>query len=141
MTTRWTARAASLGAAALLAACTSVDVPTPNLVEAQRLVQQAGSSGEVNRYASAELVQARDALNRAVQAERDRNDAPHVDHLGYLAGRKAQLAVERAAQRAAEARVDKAGAERERLRADLHTRQAQQAEPRASTREGSSSAP
>jgi outer membrane protein OmpA-like peptidoglycan-associated protein len=118
-------------AAAALVACSSVINPNPNIVEAHRLYQQASTNSDVNRYAAAELAKARDALNRADEAARDRRDNNHLDHLGYIAGQRAQLAMNRAAQRAGDARVETAAAERERLRADARTQQAQAAEQNA----------
>jgi outer membrane protein OmpA-like peptidoglycan-associated protein len=118
-------------AAAALAACSSVTNPNPNIVEAHRLYQSASANPEVNRYAAAELAKARDALNRADEAAKDRRDNNHLDHLGYLAAQHVQLATNRAAQRAADARVETAAAERERIRADVRTRQAQAAEQSA----------
>src|SRR5688572_28414126 len=130
MSARWNFLCTTV-AAATLAACSSVTNPNPNIVEAQRLYQQASTNAEVTRHASAELAKARDALNRADEAVRDRRDNNHLDHLGYVAAQRVQLAMHLAAQRAADARVDTASADRERMRADIRTRQAQAAEQSA----------
>lgn len=130
MSARWNLLCTTI-AAATLAACSSVTNPNPNVVEAQRLYQQASTNAEVTRYASAELAKARDALNRADEAARDRRDNNHLDHLGYVAAQRVQLAMHLAAQRAADARVETAAADRERMRADIRTRQAQAAEQSA----------
>jgi len=114
-------------AAAALAACSTAPVHNANLDQAHRVYDQANNSAEVNRYAQAELVQAREALNRADLAWRDKRDNDHLDHLGYIAAQRSQLALNVAAQRAADARVETAGAERERLRADARTQEAQAA--------------
>jgi outer membrane protein OmpA-like peptidoglycan-associated protein len=130
MSARWNPVLSTL-AAATLAACSTVTPVNPNIAEAQRLYQQASTAPDVTRHASAELAKAREALNRAEDAARDRRDNNHLDHLGYIAAQRAQMAMHLAAQRAADARVETAAAERERIRADVRTRQAQLAERNA----------
>lgn len=121
----------TLTAAAALAACGATPLPNASVQHAHRLVEQAAASPDVTRHAQAELARAREALHRADDAWRDKRDSDHVNHLGYIAGQRAQLAMNLAAQRAADARVQTAGAERERLRADARTREAQLAQQTA----------
>jgi outer membrane protein OmpA-like peptidoglycan-associated protein len=85
----------------------------------------------VNRLAQSELARAREALNGAEKAWSDRRDDAETNHLAYLANQRAQIAMNLAAQRAADQRVAEAGAERERVRADIRTREAERAEQRA----------
>ena len=118
-------------AAAAIAACSTPQTHNSNIDNAHRLYEQAAASSDVNRYAQAELVRARDALARADEAWKERRDNNHLDNLGYIAAQRSQLAIYLAAQRAADARIETAGAERERLRADARTRQAQIAEQNA----------
>src|SRR5438132_4428584 len=130
MTSRpWTF--ASGVAALALAACTTAPLRNDALEDAHRAVDQAASSGEVNRYAQAELARTREALARADRAWADRRDDAETRHLAYLASQNAVLAMNLASQRAADARIENAGAERERLRADIRTRQAQLAQQNA----------
>jgi len=95
------------------------------------VVDQAAASSEVNRYAQAELMRAREAMARADPAWGDKVDKDEVGHLAYMAAQNAQLALNLAAQRSGDARVESASAERERLRADIRTRQAQRAQASA----------
>jgi len=118
-------------AALTLVACSSVPDRSQALDDARRAVEQASTSSEVNRYAQAEMVRAREALVRADRAWGDKADKDEVAHLAYLAAQNAQLAMNVAAQRSADARIEAAGAERERLRADIRTRQAQSAQASA----------
>lgn len=121
----------TLTSAAALAACGTTQSRNASIDNAHRLVEQAASSPHVTQYAQAELARARDALARADDAWRDKRDSAHLDHLGYLAGQRAQLAIHLAAQRAADARIQTASAERERLRADARSREAQIAQQNA----------
>ena len=101
--------------AALLAACSTARLSNNhNIDEAHRLYGRAAASADVMRYAPVELARARDALARADQARSDQWDSDRLDHLGYIATRRAELAINLASQRAAEARIEAAGAERER---------------------------
>jgi outer membrane protein OmpA-like peptidoglycan-associated protein len=121
----------TLTSAAALAACGTTQSRNASIDNAHRLVEQAASSPNVTQYAQAELARAREALARADEAWRDKRDNAHLDHLGTLAGQRAQLAIHLAAQRAADARIQTASAERERLRADARTREAQIAQQNA----------
>lgn len=120
-------------AAAILAACATTPPSNAYLDEAHRAYQQASSNSEVARYAQAELTQTREALVRADAAWNDRRDEEETAHLAYLARQDAQIAVNRAAKRAADERVENAGIERERLRADVRAREAQLAQQHAQT--------
>src|SRR5258706_525916 len=102
-----------------LAACSTTPPPNAALDDAHRVAGQALASGEANRYAQTELARTRDALARADLAWADRHDDAETAHLAYLAAQNARLAMNLAAQRAADARIESAGAERERLRADI----------------------
>jgi outer membrane protein OmpA-like peptidoglycan-associated protein len=118
-------------AALALAACSTVPDRNVMLDDARRVVQQAMSSSDANRYAASELARARDALARADRAWSEKHGDAEVNHLAYLATQHGQLTLNLASQRASEARIATAGAERERLQADVRTRQAQQAQQSA----------
>jgi len=114
-----------------LAACSTTPLPNAYLDNAHRTYDQASSNGDVDRYASGELARARNALAQADNAWTAKRDQEETSHLAYLAQQDAQIAMNIAAKRAADARVETASAERERLRADIRTRQAQDAERNA----------
>jgi outer membrane protein OmpA-like peptidoglycan-associated protein len=116
-----------------LAACSSVPLPNANLEDARTSVNQAGTNPDVIRLAPSELARAREALNRADKAWSDKRDDAETAHLAYLANQRAAIAMNLAAQRAADQRVADASAERERIRADIRTREAQLAQQRAQT--------
>jgi outer membrane protein OmpA-like peptidoglycan-associated protein len=122
------------GAVALaLAACSSMPSVNPNVESARAAVNQAAANPDVARLAPSELTRAREALSRADKAWTDGRDDAEINHLAHLANQRAQIALNLAAQRAADQRVAEAGAERERVRADVRTREAQLAQQRAQT--------
>src|SRR6185369_16262997 len=102
----------------------SVPLPNANLEAARSSVSRAGAAPDVNRLAPSELATAREALNRADKAWSDKRDDAEITHLAYLASQRAQIAINLAAQRGADLRVADASAERERIRADVRTREA-----------------
>jgi outer membrane protein OmpA-like peptidoglycan-associated protein len=114
-----------------LAACSSVPLPNANLEAARSSVSQAAATPDVSRLAPSELARAREALNRADKAWSDNRDDAETAHLAYLASQRAQIAINLAAQRGADLRVADASAERERIRADVRTREAVLAQQRA----------
>lgn len=118
-------------AVAALAACSSAPLRNANVDEAHRLYSQASANSDVVRLAPAELNNAREALARADKALDNKDNNNEIDHLGYLATQRAQLAINLGTQRMADARIESASGERERLRADARTREAQVANQNA----------
>lgn len=114
-----------------LAACSSVPVPHAGLEAAKRDYSQASSDPNTTRYAATELAKARESLDRADFAWRERKDPSELDSAATVASQRAQAAMNLGAARAAEAKVETAGIERERLRAEVRTRQAQNAQGQA----------
>lgn len=125
MKTQWTILASGIAAALALAACSTPPPRNSYLDDAHRSYEQASANSDVARYAMVELGRAREALERADKAWNDNRDSQETGHLAYLASQRAQVATNMAAQRAADARIETASTERERLRADVRTRQAQ----------------
>jgi outer membrane protein OmpA-like peptidoglycan-associated protein len=120
------------GVAALaLAACSSTPTRNASLEDARQVVSQASSNGEVLRHAQTELARAREALNLADRAWIDKGNDAETAHRAYLASQRARIAMNLAAQRAADQRVTQASAERERVRADVRSREAQIAQQNA----------
>ncbi|WP_431265860.1 OmpA family protein [Roseateles chitinivorans] len=120
-----------------LAACSSVPLPNAGLDAAKRDYAQATSDPNTSRYASAELSKAKESLDRADFAWRERKDPSEVDSAATVASQRAQTAINLGAARAADAKVEQAGLERERMRAEVRTRQAQVAQGQAATAEAS----
>lgn len=119
-----------------LAACSSVPVPHAGLEAAKRDYAQASSDPNTSRYAATELAKARESLDRADFAWRERKDPSELDSAATVASQRAQTAINLGAARAADAKVESAGLERERLRAEVRTRQAQVAQGQAQVAQG-----
>jgi outer membrane protein OmpA-like peptidoglycan-associated protein len=112
-----------LAVAALVAACGSVS--TTSLLDQTRSdYRMAQTNPKVAAYASLELKQAGDALARANAEASDNSSAEKIDQLAYLARQKIALTQEVANQRAAEADVTNAGKERDQIRIDQRTNEA-----------------
>lgn len=124
---RRTGAAAALGTALVLGACSSTPPPNPDLVAARSAVEQARANPAAARSAAVELERAQQALARAEKAWADDRDTDETRHLAYLAQRRADIVSALAAQAAAEARVQGASAERERVRLEARTREAERA--------------
>ncbi|MCW7536332.1 OmpA family protein [Aquabacterium sp. A7-Y] len=119
-------------ASGLLAGCGSTPTqPNAALEEARQLYGRTSNSPSVAKGAAVELDRARQALNRADQAWTDNRDSAETNHLAYLAKQLTVVAMETGAQREAEARVQQASAERERVRADARSSEARVAHARA----------
>ncbi|RQP22840.1 OmpA family protein [Piscinibacter terrae] len=127
----WTTLAGGIATAWMLSACSTAPQRNAMLDEAHQSYDRAAANGQVTQYAQGELSRARDALARADSAWRDKQEDAEVNHLAYLAQKRTLVATNIGAQRAADARVETAGAERERLRADVRTREAQVAQANA----------
>lgn len=133
MKTQWTALANSMAVAFALTACSTTPPRNSALDSAHRSFEQATANADVGRYAAGELMRAGEALARADKTWNDRGEEQETNHLAYLANQRAQVAMNVAEQRAADARVELAGVERERLRADIRTGEAQMAQRNAQT--------
>jgi outer membrane protein OmpA-like peptidoglycan-associated protein len=119
--------AAALVIAATLAACGGLPERNATLDDARRGYQTLQSDGQVNTYAALELKQAGDALERAERAWRERDRLSEVDHLAYVANQRVGIARETARTKASEAAILTANQERDRVRLEARTREAQQA--------------
>lgn len=118
----------TLSLALLAAACSTLPDGNPALEQARSRLASAQGDPEVVALASPELTRARDALQRADRARSDGADVQTVDHLSYLATQHVVIAEETARSRAAQAVTAGAAAERDRLRLDQRTQQADRAE-------------
>lgn len=126
--TRPLAALSTLTATLVLAACASAPATLPAPDDAHSVFSQASASADVTRLAPLELQRARESLARADEAWTANKDPAEAAHLAYLARRSAEVAINRSQQRSADERVQQAGLERERVRGDARTVEAQRAE-------------
>lgn len=113
---------------ALLAACSSAPTSTSLLDQTRGDYMAAQNNPMVASYAPLEFKQAGDALE-AANAAATKNERPEqVDKLAYLAKQKIATAQEVAKQKAAENDVAKSGMQREQLRLEARTQQAESAQ-------------
>ena len=120
-----------LAVVALLAACGSSPKSTSLLEQAHSDYRIAQNNPNVGRYAPLELKQAGDALAQADAQAADRASSEKIDQLAYLARQKIALTEEVAKQKMAEADVRNAGQERNQVRLDQRTNEANAANIRA----------
>jgi len=111
-------------AAAALAACSSIPADNVGLIQARNDYRALQGDPLTQRLAPLELKQAGDALALAEAAQARHDDVAQVDQLAYLARQRVALAREAGSRKGAEASVAEAGAERDRLRLDARTREA-----------------
>lgn len=110
--------------AALLAACGSVPTTTSLLDQTRSEYSAAQNNPNVASYASMELMQAGQALNLANAAAAGHDSTEQVDKLAYLAKQKIALTQEVGKQKAAEAQVASSSKERDQVRLDQRTNEA-----------------
>jgi outer membrane protein OmpA-like peptidoglycan-associated protein len=113
-----------LTVALLAAACSSTPTTTSLLDQARSDFQVAQSSPSVITYAPLELKQAGAALDLANTAATKNESSSSIDKLAYLAKQKIALAQEITKQKTAEAEVGRAAKERDQMRLDQRTAEA-----------------
>jgi len=112
--------------AGLLGACGSV--PTTNLLEQTRSDYQAAQNNpQVAKYAPLELKDAGGAMAKANAAATDNQSKEEIDKLAYLAKQKIAVTQEMAKQKSAESDVVNSGKERDQMRLDQRTNEADRA--------------
>ncbi len=117
--------------ALVLSACGSTP-PTTNLLDQARSeYRMAQSNPAVSSYASNEMRLATEALASAEAASMDHQSAGKIDQLAYLARQKIAVTQEVAKQKAAEAEVANAAKERDQIRLDQRTNEANAAKENA----------
>jgi outer membrane protein OmpA-like peptidoglycan-associated protein len=114
----------SLVMAATLAACAMTPPNNAALEEARRDYAAAQSNMEVVRLAPDEMTRAGEAMNKANDAWTKGEDSARVDQLAYLAKQRVAIAQETGRQKTAEAASANAGANRDRIRLDARTAEA-----------------
>lgn len=113
-----------LAIAALVGACSSMSNSTSLLDQTRSEYRAAQSNPNVASYAALEMKQAGEALDQANLASSHNDSVEKVDKLAYLAKQKIALTQEVAKQKAAEADIANAGKERDQMRLDQRTNEA-----------------
>lgn len=113
--------------AALLGACSSTPKTTSLLDQTRNDYDIAQNNPRVATYAPLEMSQARTAMEQADAAARNHESTEQIDKLAYLAKQKIALTQEVVIQKSAEANVASAGMERDQMRLNQRTREANQA--------------
>jgi outer membrane protein OmpA-like peptidoglycan-associated protein len=121
----------TLIAAAVLASCSTVPAGDSPLAQARSEYSNAQANPQVAAYAALELKHASDSLDRANNAASKGEKGAVVDHLAYVAKQQVAIAQETARQKAAEMAVANASAERDRVRLEARTREADLAQRNA----------
>lgn len=122
--------------AALLGACSSTPTSTSLLEQTRSDYRVAQSNPKVASYAAGEMTQAGEALAQANRAAEKKDSAKEVDRLAYLAKQQIAVTQEVAKRKAAEADVADAGKERDQIRLDQRTHEANQAKRTAQIAQG-----
>ncbi len=120
-----------LAVIALLAACGSTPKSTSMLEQAHSDYRIAQNNPDVASYAPLELKQAGDALAQADAQAAERASSDKIDQLAYVARQKIALTEEVTKQKVAEAQVRNASKERDQVRLEQRTDEANAAAIRA----------
>lgn len=120
-----------LAAAVLAAACASAPMSTPTLDQARADFVSANNNPQVSTYAPMEFKQASEALDQANQAAHRRESVADVDRLAYVAKQRIATAQEVAKAKAAEADIADASRQRDQVRLEARTAEADRAKREA----------
>lgn len=120
-----------LAIAVLVGACSSAPKTSTLLDQTRSDYRMAQSNPNVVSYAPQEMKQASEAMEQADAAASRSDSEEKIDKLAYLAKQKIALTQETAKQRAAEAAVAIAGKQRDQIRLDQRTNEANQAKTSA----------
>ncbi len=113
---------------AVLAACSSVPDRNSALDQARSRYVSAQADPQINALAPDELNSAGESLREAELALRERSPTSTVDHLSYMTSQRVVIAQETASSRASQAITTGAASERDRLRLDMRTMEADTAQ-------------
>ena len=123
--------------AAALSACQTTPPVNPTLEAARAALSQAQANPCAPRAVAVELERARQALRRAETAWADRRDTDETQHLSYVVQRRTETALAVAMRAQSEEQVSQAGAERDRVRLEARTLEADAAARRAQAAQAS----
>jgi outer membrane protein OmpA-like peptidoglycan-associated protein len=107
-----------------LAACQTTPGPNPDLVAARTSLDQARGNPYVGRSGAVELQSAQLAMTRAETAWAADRDVDQTRHLAYLARKRADIAMAVGTQAQSDERVQQFTAEREKVRLQARTYEA-----------------
>ena len=124
-------KASVFASAVFLAACSSVPTTTSTLDQARSDFVMANNTPNISSYAPMEFKQASDALNEANAAAAKNDSLEKIDRLAYIAKQKIATAMEVARAKSAEARIAGAGKQRDALRLEARTNEADRARAEA----------
>ena len=110
-----------------LAACQTTPGPNPDLVAARSSLDQANGNPFVARSGAVELQSAQQAMTRADAAWAADRDVEQTRHLAYLARKRADIALAIGMQAQSDERVQQFTAEREKVRLQARTNEADMA--------------
>ncbi|TWI70148.1 outer membrane protein OmpA-like peptidoglycan-associated protein [Pseudoduganella lurida] len=116
-----------LSLAIALSACSSTPTTTSTLEQARNDFTAAQNSTTVSQYAPRELKAATEALDAANAAAADRQPLEKIDQLAYLAKQKIATAQEVARAKQAEVDLKSAAQQRDQVRLEARTAEAEQA--------------
>lgn len=114
-----------------MAACSSTPTTTSMLDRARGDYMAAQNNPQVAASAPLEFKAASDALNRANDAAAKNDSLEHIDQLAYIATQKIATAQQVAKQKAAEANIADASRQRDEVRLQQRTQEADQAKAAA----------
>ena len=121
----------ALAATLVLGACSSLPADNAALMNARAAVDSAQNNAQTRELAATELAAASTALTRANDAFTRRDSVAEVDHLAHLANQRVAVAQQTARQKAADAQLLSAVAERDRARLAARTNEADTAQRQA----------
>lgn len=120
-------KATILASAVLLAACSTTPTTTSTLDQARSDFVMANNTPRISTYAPLEFKQASEALNEANASAAKNDSLEKIDRLAYIAKQKIATAMEVARTKAAEANIASAGKERDAVRLEARTAEADRA--------------
>ncbi len=126
--------AVSLLAVAILAGCNSIP-KNSSLADAHNRYDNARSNPQVTNLAAIELKDAGDTLSRADNALKKGESAATVDQLAYVAKQQVAIAEETAKRKTAEMAVANSAAQRDQVRLEARTEEAEAAKRQAAIAE------
>lgn len=133
MNTRIVSIILAASVAATLAACSSVPQRNAALDQARTSYSSAQANSQVTTLAADELKRAGDSLQIAEQAFIDKKPTATVDHLAYMTAQRVVLAEATASSRASQAVTAGAAADRDKMRLDQRTLEADKAQVELAT--------
>ncbi len=120
-----------LAMAVFVSACSSVPTTTSLLDQTRVDFMDAQNNPKVASYAPLEMKQAGEALEQANAAASHNDNSEKIDRLAYIAKQKIALTQEVAKRKSAEMEITNAGKERDQMRLEQRTNEANQAKTSA----------